>query len=265
MSVVHGHACAFQSLDRSGRIMRFPDGRELKRNVEDQLRGVRHLVRLLGSDDERNRLARQTLPEVPPEVEKIVGRTFRAVGGLMTAVETVAQPFRTSRSPRPDFRSFANYFGHLAPAGADAAFIDDLYRVLKLAALDTQDNSLILKTRLSGVHADMLAASRAAGGVAVPPAVDTCVALFRSLARHHPFAGPREQVQETAIHLYAAVTLVFGLTSLAGSDHTDASALLTDALLISGARLGVFVRAADDSAETDELRKVLETLLSHLG
>lgn len=250
----------FQSLDRSERTMRFPDGRELKRNVEDQLRGVRHLVRLLGSDDERNRLARQTLPEVPSEVEKIVGRTFRAVDGIMTAVETAAQPFRTPRSSKPDFQPFAVYFGASADAGA-ATFVDDLYRVLKLAALDMHDNSLILKTRLSGVHADVLAASRAA---AAQP-VDLCQSLFLSLARHHPFAGPHEPPKDAAIHMYAAVALIFGLTSLGAARQDDASALLTDALLISGARLEAFVRAAREGTDAGELRKVMETLLSHLG
>lgn len=240
--------------------MRFPDGRELKRNVEDQLRGVRHLVRLLGSDDERNRIARQTLPEVPSEVEKIVGRTFRAVDGIMTAVETVAQPFRTPRSSTPDFQSFAVYFGNPTDAGT-AAFVDDLYRVLKLAALDTHDNSLILKTRLSGVHADVLATARA--GTALP--VDICLALFLSLARHHPFAGPHEPAEDTAIHMYAAVALIFGLTSLGTSRQEDASALLTDALLISGARLETFVKAVREAGDFGDVRKVLETLLSHLA
>ena len=243
--------------------MRFPDGRELKRNVEDQLRGVRHLVRLLGSDDERNRLARQTLPELPPEVERIVGRTFRAVGGIMTAVETAAAPFRSPRSTRPDFQPFAVYFGNPDDEGA-GAFVDDLYWVLKLAALDTHDNSLILKTRLSGVHAEMLAKSRPQGGTAAQP-VDLCLALFLALARHHPFAGPREPEENTAIHLYAATTLVFGLTSLGASEQDDASALLTDALLISGARLDTFAKATREGSDTSELRKVLETLLSHLG
>lgn len=244
--------------------MRFPDGRELKRNVEDQLRGVRHLVRLLGSDDERNRLARQTLPEVPPEVERIVGRTFRAVGDIMTAVETAAQPFRSPCSTKPDFQPFASYFGGPGEDGA-GAFVDDLYRVLKLAALDTHDNSLILKTRLGGVHADMLAKTRAAGGMAAAQPADLCLALFLSLARHHPFAGPREPAENIAIHIYAATTLVFGLTSLGASDQDDVSALLTDALLISGARLETFVKAARDGGDMGELAKVLETLLSHLG
>ncbi|MGV3551644.1 hypothetical protein [Rhizobium sp.] len=248
--------------------MRFPDGRDLKRNVEDQLRGVRHLVRLLGSDDDRNRLARKTLPEPPAELERFVGRTFRVVDGIMTAVESAAQPFRTPRPARPGFRPASVYFGSAAPADAEecrAALVDDLYRVLKLAAQDRLDNSLLLKTRLTGVHDDLLTKARAAGELAAVQPVDLCLALFLSLARHHPFAGAPEPDQDTAIHLYAAVTLVFGLTSLGASETDDAATLLTDAMLISGARLETFVKAAREGGDTSELKKVLETLLSHLG
>ncbi|MFB2553683.1 hypothetical protein [Ensifer soli] len=241
--------------------MRSTVGREIRDTAKDQLRGMRHLVRLLGSDEERKRLARHGLPEVPEEVDRLVGRTFRAVDGVMSLVEAAAAPFRSQAAPPPGFGTIEAY----ADPGEDAAaaFSGDLYRVLKLAAGTRDPNPLILSARLAGIHREL--ATRA-GTLADPgDGAGLAAALFLALSRRHPLAGPNPPEGDAEIRIHAATALIFGLTASGRLPRAEVPEIVTDALLAAGARIEIFRDAATTDTETDALDAVLRSLLAHLG
>lgn len=230
-------------------------GRELKRSVGDQLRGMRCLVRMLGSDAQRPGLAPPALPEVLPELDRLVGRTFRAVDTMLSTVETAVATVRPASGP---FRGFAPFEAYFSAAGAER-LQEDLYRGLKAVAAAERPNQLVLKARLAAVAADL------AGERETAPQ-EAGAALLRALVRRKPLVDFAEEGGAAAIlRQYVALALLFAVFLRGAPPEAEASALIEDALLIAGTRLDAISAALAPGESGDRLPSLLAGLADHLA
>jgi hypothetical protein len=229
-------------------------GRELKRSVGDRLRGVRYLVRVLGSDQQRSRLAPPALPDVlPPEFDRLLGKTFRAVDNVMTAVETTIRP------PAGAFRGFIPLDAYAA-AEHHGILQEDIYKALKATASIGKSHHLILKSRVADVQADMLSRR-----CALETREERCVEMLLALTRRSPLVDMREDAGGSqALKHYVAVALLFGL---AGERLPESEALLLaeDALLLANTRLDILSANLKAGKSRELLVSTLAVLLGHLA
>lgn len=216
-------------------------GDDIRRNVKAHLRGMRDIVRLLGSDDDRHRLAAGALPPVPEEFDRAVGRAFRLVDGVMTAVEAVAEPLRSRAAERVRPQD--------GPAG-------EIERALTLVAGVQGDQPAL---HSAAIHAAAAAAPRRD---ATTGDVARAAGIFLALARAHPLASMPER---QALRLYAAAALLLIAPPQATADPAEARDLAENALLLAGARLDVFEAAATQGSATPALVETLGRLSHHLG
>lgn len=229
-------------------------GRDLKQNVGDQLRGVRHIVRMLGSDAQRSHIAPPALPEAMPELDRLLGRTFRTLDSVLSTVETLVAPVRGSTNPLPGFGPLAAYLG--AGDGEDR-LCDDLYNNLKAVAASRQSGLLVLKTRLGAVAEDFI---RQQPGVEMADA-----ALLRLFVQHKPLVNFTETTGENALlNPYIAVTLLFGLALRGDLPRSESAELVEDALLLSGTRCDAIASALKDEGNA-ELSGLLKGLTDRLA
>lgn len=228
--------------------------RELKKSVGDQLRGVRYLVRMLGSDAQRPYLAPPALPDALPEIDRLLGKTFRAVDNVMSAVETTVRPSTAS------FRGFVPLEDYSRPHDDDV-LQNDIYRGLKATVSIAQSNQLVLKARVAHVQADM-AASR----IVSDRREERCAEFLRALARRSPLVDIRGDTSSSiALKHYIALALLFGLADKDRPLEEDALSLLEDAFLLANTRLNVVTENLEPEKPGDTLVSTLGVLLDHLA
>jgi hypothetical protein len=227
-------------------------GQELRQNVGDGLRGLRYLVRVLGSDAERPKFAPPALPEALPELDTLMGGAFRTVGKVMCAVETAASPLRQTSA---GFRGFASLETYFAPDGADA-FSDDLYRGLKAVSAGKNANQLILKARLGDIRRDLRTRYPAASA---PEKV--CAGLLLSLVKFNPIVGGEEA---DVLKQYTALTLLFGISTAGRIPRHEVNLIVHDALLLASTRMEQ-VSGALAAGSHDDLAMILARLMNHLA
>lgn len=237
--------------------------RELKDNLGDQLRGIRQLVRSLSSDAPDTTHGNSPLPPLPPELQRLVGSTFHTVDGVMTTLQTIAMPFRQRQDI--GFGHFNRYFGTGEAAhNRDEALADSLYGTLKAVASAVTMNELILKARIADVSKRMIAAQGSQKWTS-DDLSECCATLYTLLTKTRPMVTVGGGENKQAWKLYAAVSLVFGLTlseKLANSEIL--SFAQQDALVICDLRAKVFMDAATSNAASDALVNTFASLLRHL-
>ena len=228
-------------------------GKDLKQSVGDQLRGVRYLVRMLGSDAQRPNLAPPALPEAMPQFDRLLGKTFRAVDSVMSAVETTVRP--TTGAFR-GFLPLEDYAAHQA-----GALQEDIYKGLKAIAAIGGANQLILKSRVADVQADMVG-HRAAS----EPQEKRCAEFLVALVRRNPFVDVREDAAAPPfLKQYIALALLFGLANKGRVPEAEASSLVEDALLLASTRLETIVGQLKTEKSKEPLTATLAVLLGHLA
>lgn len=228
--------------------------RVLKQSVGDRLRGVRYIVRMLGSDAQRSYLAPPALPEALPEIDRLLGKTFRAVDNVMSAVETTVRP------PTASFRGFLPMEGYLGGNNEDA-LQNDIYSGLKAVVSIAQSSHLVLKGRVGDVHADM-AASRILSG----RREERCAQFLRALARRSPLVDMRGDTSSSLVlKEYIALALHFGLADMNRPLEKEALSLLEDAFLLANTRLDVISENMTAEKSGDMLVSTLGVLLDHLA
>lgn len=230
-------------------------GRDLKQNVGDQLRGMRHIVRMLGSDTQRPNIAPPALPEAMPELDRLLGRTFRTLDTVLSTVETLVAPVRGSAAPLLGFAPPAAY---LEAGDGEEKLCDDLYHNLKAVAASRQSSLLVLKTRLGAVANDFI---RQRPGAEIADGI-----LLRLLVHHKPLVNFTETTGEkTVLNTYIAVTLLFSLALRGGLPRSETATLIEDALLLSGTRSDAIASALKGSKGDAELSSLLKGLTDRLA
>lgn len=228
--------------------------RELKKSVGDQLRGVRHLVRLLGSDVQRPHLAPPVLPSALPEVDRILGKTFRVVDNVMSAVETTVRP------PATSFRGFLPLEDYSLLPHHDA-FQEDIYRGLKSTVAIARSNELILKSRLAAVEADVTTVINLSHRREERSAV-----FLRSLVRRVPLVDVCGDMNSPRVlKQYIALSLLFGLANKDRLSEAEASSLVEDAFLLANTRIEIIVKSLIGQNADGQLVSTLGILLDHLA
>ncbi|ASP83075.1 hypothetical protein [Sinorhizobium meliloti] len=227
-------------------------GKDLKQCVGDQLRGVRYLVRMLGSDAQRN-LAPPALPDVLPEFDRLLGKTFRAVDSVMSAVVTTVRPSTGA------FRGFLPLEDYTAQQ-ADA-LQEDIYKGLKVIAAIARSNQLILKSRVKDVQADMVG-RRAMS----EPREEQCSEFLVALVRRNPLVDVREDAGTPLIlKQYIALALLLGLANSGRLPEGEALSLVEDALLLASTRLDTIAGHLKAEKSREPLAATLAVLLGHLA
>lgn len=224
-------------------------GKELKQSVGDQLRGVRYLVRMLGSETQRPSLA----PSALPEFDRLLGKTFRAVDNVMRAVETTVRPSTGA------FRGFLPLEDYAAQRGD--ALQEDLYKGLKAVAAIARSNQLILKSRIADIQADMI------GCHAVSESQEKrCAELLVALVRRNPLVDVAESAgTPLVLKQYIALALLFGLGKAGRLPEGEMSFLAEDALLLASTRLDTIAGNLKAGKPKEPLAATLAVLLGHLA
>lgn len=227
-------------------------GKDLKRSVGDQLRGVRYLVRMLGSDAQRPNLAPPALPDVLPEFDRLLGKSFRAVDSVMSAVETTVRP---STGAFRGFLQLKDYTDQQADA-----LQEDIYKGLKAVAAIARSNQLILKSRVAGIQADM------AGRRAMSEPREECAEFLVVLVRRNPLVDVREDAgTPLVLKQYVALALLFGLATKGRLPEAEALSLAEDALLLASTRLDTIAGHLKMENSREPLAATLAVLLGHLA
>lgn len=237
--------------------------RELKDNLGDQLRGFRHVIRTLGSETPESGLVKQHLPPMPPELDRLFGKTFHALDDMFITLDVILSPLRPSQSDNPHFSGVDFYFNRAKASGSvQAVLTDELYTVLKQVAHHVRPNQLILKARMAGVSKALLSLPRPGDPVATN--IEQCCAdLFLSLVQHDPMVAAASTKHESWKQ-YAAVSLLFGLALSKRLGEERLQPYLHDAILMCGLRAEVFTDAAHVGKTTEALLGVYASLLRHL-
>ena len=256
---------------------------EVRINLKDRLRDVRHGVRQFRHDGRRSQQGAQSRPPFPiGEIEGLLGHAVSAFDEAMSAAESLV-PRRGKQPGLAVAQSLRVYFpaeGTLAQAG-ERAFRRDLYYLAQAAlAKRTIGAAVVHEADLAAVHATMrkrhadriAALSRPMGPEGrIAAAASLCSALLIALVDHRPirladrtpyvFARLDGQSQMRA---FATVTLLCGVATLDGSDAA-ASDLLELADLAVDARLDRIEHAWAEADADRELTSVFAFLLSHLA
>lgn len=239
--------------------------REIKDNLGDQLRGVRHLVRALGSDTAKSPAAKPPLPAMPPELNSLFGKTFRTMDRVMTTLESMVMPLFSPDQAGREFKSFDFYFG--AAKGIEHSVVEvmtaDLYEALKRVSTQIEPNPLILKGRTMLASKDLIANARSERWN-VYQIQWGCAALFHALTRHQPLICDVDEREKAAWKLYGAVSLLFGL---AVSDRLVGKSIglyIHEAIMICGSHRDIFLAASKEGANPDVLASACSSLLRQL-
>ena len=232
-------------------------GKEIKQSFGDQLRGMRYLVRMLGSNERRPGFVPPALPDGLPELDRLLGKTFRAVDSVMSVVEIAAASVR----PLPnDFNGFAPLEIYKAARNEDQ-LQEDLYHGLKAVAANEKPNQLILKSRLYGVKGEL---AKCIASSSAPQEVYVDILLF--LVERKPLVDFREGGGDSDIlKQYVALTLLFGLASSRRLQRVEAKSLIEDSLLLAGTRIDTISKEINGGKNKKSLSKSLAALLDHLA
>ncbi|MGP4753917.1 hypothetical protein [Agrobacterium pusense] len=228
--------------------------RDLKTNVGDQLRGVRHLVRLLGSDVQRPHLAPPVLPEALPDMDRLLGKTFRVVDNVISAVETTVRP------PAVSFRGFLPLEDYRVSRHGDG-LEDDLYRGLKATVAIARTDELILKSRVAGVQVDVATRFTCSNRREERSAMLLC-----SLVRRDPLVDVCGESSPAAVlKHYVTLALLFGLADKRRHSEEDALSLVENSYLLANTRIETIGRILKGENAERQLASTLGVLLNHLA
>lgn len=257
---------------------------EVRVNLKDRLRDVRHIIRRHRHDSPAQQ-ARQgdeaARPSFPiREIEGLLGHAASAFDDMMSMAETLVPRERSGRmnglTPKPIGVYFAS--GDAALTG-ERAFRRDMYALTKAVLAERKADSVrVREANFTAVHAAierqhaellkrLVRESDWAGRVALVAALSG--ALLVEFLNHDPLRqdeAPTAAVgpgRTFAISCLAPVALAVGLASVDTSAKPEPD-LLEIAVLATNARLDRILAACNGNDPLDELTTVFATLLAHL-
>jgi hypothetical protein len=259
---------------------------EVRINLKDRLRDVRHAIRQRRHDGDRPGLLPRPVGEnqVPfplREIEGLLGHAVSAFDDAMTAAETlVPHEGRTGAAPR----SLETYFrldGRQNAIAGERAFRRDMYYLAKtMLARKNASADRVHEASFAAVHAAMLKRHLVLIGALGSSAGETdraakvaqvCAALVVEFLHQRPLRldmpdDPARNLIEAesvlTVSLLAPVALACGLASMAAGEP-DSDPLEIAALAVE-ARLDRIIPACRGSDPVAELTPIFAMLLFHL-
>ncbi|WP_353642327.1 hypothetical protein [Mesorhizobium sp. WSM2239] len=266
---------------------------DVRVNLKDRLRDVRHVIRQSRHDHARN-AALEAEGRNPPSspakgLEDLLGHAASVVDDAMSLAESLVPHERPASADAATVRSFDHYFrsnGRGASLDGERAFRRDMYYLAKaIAAKKTTGAPRIYEASLAAAHAamrrlhgDLIAeldiAAEPDERVAVAAAL--CAALLIELVEHRPirFVEHRpirfnEGTQgggrnlDLEIRFLAPLALACGLATI-GADDLPAADMLEITMLAADVRHDRIVQAYGKTDRLGELTTVFAVLLAHL-
>ncbi len=257
---------------------------EVRVNLKDRLRDVRHVIRRHRHDSptQQARQGEEARPSSFPirEIEGLLGHAASAFDDMMSVAETLVPRERSGRmsglTPKPLGVYFAS--GDAALAG-ERAFRRDMYALAKAVLAERkadgvrvrEANFTAVHTAVERQHAELFQRLTRegdwAGRVALVAALSA--ALLVEFLNHDPLrqgetaATAVRSGRTFAISCLAPVALAVGLASVDTSSKPEPD-LLEIALLATDARFDRILAACNGNDPLDELTTVFATLLAHL-
>ena len=257
---------------------------EMRVNLKDRLRDIRHGVRQIRHDRARGSSSQALQPLFPiREIEGLLGHAAAAFDDAMSIAETlVPRPARRRQGDAP--QGLAAYFPTRdAGQRGERAFRRDLYYLAQtILAKRKIEGAMVHEADLAAVHSAMRRrhADRldALAGTTTPAertaaAAGVCAALLLTLLERHPirFAAPALESRAVAagmdrsaeIACLAPIALACGLATMDADDMSNAE-LLDIAMLAAEVRHDRIVQACGRPDAQDALTAIFSVLLAHL-
>jgi hypothetical protein len=257
---------------------------DVRVNLKDRLRDVRHAIRQSRHDHARNAAAeaeRHSSPSSPAKgLEDLLGHAASVVDDAMSLAESLVPHERPASADAATVRSFDHYFrtsGSGPSLDGERAFRRDMYYLAKaIAARKTAGAPRIYEASLAAAHASMRkrhADLIAELDIAAEPderiaiAAALCAALLIELVEHRPIRFD-EGVQggrnlDLEIRFLAPLALACGLATI-GADDLPAADMLEITMLAADVRHDRIVQAYGKADRFGELTTVFAVLLAHL-
>jgi hypothetical protein len=258
---------------------------DVRVNLKDRLRDVRHVIRQSRHDHARNAAIEaegRNAPSSPAKgLEDLLGHAASVVDDAMSLAESLVPHERPASADAAMVRSFDHYFlsnGRGPSLDGERAFRRDMYYLAKaIAAKKTTGAPRIYEASLAAAHAamrrlhgDLIAeldiAAEPDERVAVAAAL--CAALLIELVEHRPIrfnegtqGGGRNLDLE--IRFLAPLALACGLATI-GADDLPAAEMLEITMLAADVRHDRIVQAYGKTDRLGELTTVFAVLLAHL-
>lgn len=260
---------------------------DVRVNLKDRLRDVRHIIRQSRHDNPRELDAARTEKPSPVRgIEELLGHAASVVDDAMSIAESLVPHERPAGMDGVTAKSFAVYFGQggnrFSPGG-ERAFRRDMYYLAKAMAAEKKvDAPHIYEASFAAVHAvmrkrhaELLAEIETEAGTEdrIAAVATLCAALLNEFLHHHPirfsetgpFASPgsRGIDRDLEIRCLAPIALACGLATVSVDDF-PAAELLEIAVLAADVRHDRIVQACNKADARGELTNVFATLLAHL-
>jgi hypothetical protein len=260
---------------------------EVRVNIKDRLRDVRHAIRQHRHDTAAAPQGAESGPRAPfpvRELEGLFGRAASAVDDVMSIAETFVPRRPGSRVNAPAPKALGVYFptGRNAKAIAgERAFRHDFYAAIKAVLADKKlAGTRVREASLATAHADIARrhpdliarlGAQATWAERVPLVATLTSALLIELLNHNPLRpneqplelGPGPLDRSTVIACLAPAALACGLATMedGGAEQDD---LLEIAMLAADARRDRILEACNGREPLQDLTAVFATLLAHL-
>jgi hypothetical protein len=255
---------------------------DVRVNLKDRLRDVRHVIRQSRHDQARNAAVeseRRLAPSSPARgFEELIGHAASVVDDAMSLAESLVPHERPAGIDAATVKGFDRYFraGGRGPSlDGERAFRRDMYYLAKaIAAKAGADAPRIYEASLAAAHASMR--KRHADLIAeldiasepderVTVAAALCAALLIELVEQNPirFAEDRARGPDREIRFLAPLVLACGLATI-GADDLPAADMLEITMLAADVRHERIVQAYGKEDRLGELTTVFAVLLAHL-
>lgn len=258
---------------------------DVRVNLKDRLRDVRHAIRQSRHDHARNAAAEaegRNSPSAPARgLEDLLGHAASVVDDAMSLAESLVPHERPASADAAAVRSFDHYFrsnGRGPSLDGERAFRRDMYYLAKaIATRKTAGAPSIYEASLAAAHASMC--KRHADLIAeldvtaepaerIAAAAALCAALLIELIEHRPIrfnegaqGGGRNLDLE--IRFLAPLALACGLATISADDLAAAD-MMEITMLAADVRHDRIVQAYSKTDRLGELTSVFAVLLAHL-
>jgi hypothetical protein len=256
---------------------------DVRVNLKDRLRDVRHVIRQSRHDHARNAAVeaegRLPPPSAAKGLEDLLGHAASVVDDAMSLAESLVPHERPASADAASVKSFDHYFrsnGRGFALDGERAFRRDMYYLAKaIATRKTTGAPRIYEASLAAAHAamrkrhaDLIAeldiAAEPDERVAVAAVLSA--ALLIELVEHRPIRfGESAQGRnlDLEIRFLAPLALACGLATI-GADDLPAADMLEITMLAADVRHDRVVQAYGKADRLGELTTVFAVLLAHL-
>jgi hypothetical protein len=257
---------------------------DVRVNLKDRLREVRHVIRQSRHDNARNAAAEaegRNSPSSPAKgLEDLLGHAASVVDDAMSLAEALVPHERPASADAATVRGFDHYFrsnGRGPSLDGERAFRRDMYYLAKaIAAGNTAGAPRIYEASLAAAHAsmrkrhaDLIAELDIPGDAAerIAAAAALCAALLIELVEHRPIrfneGAQGDRNLDLEIRFLAPLALACGLATI-GADDLPAADMLEITMLAADVRHDRIVQAHGKPDRLGELTTVFAVLLAHL-